>query len=255
MANLVSLLGTRNLRWKLLYLVRALFFAMGRRWNDFYAWMLDFQDRQLTLDYILARKPSPGKDKGLWDWARGRYYLEYMRRHGLKPTDTVFDLGCGYGRVTIPLLQYQDGGHYIGSEISQKRMALAHEWIEREKLGDKSCELVLSKDNTLPFIADNTVDVVWVLSVFNHMPDQELDTLLTALTRKMKVGGRMFCFYLATQEGGDTSVKTFRRSDEDMQGRLRKVGFTVEVMPDWDDDILPQYRTTDRRMVIATKSA
>lgn len=254
LTSLTSYLGTRKLRWRLLYAIRAAFRLVGRSWNDFYAWMLDYQDRHLTLDQILARPRTPGKFKGLWDWSRGEYYLDYLKRHGLKPTSRILDYGCGYGRVAIPVLKYQQpGGSYIGTEISRRRLALAREWIAREGLEEKFYELVLSKDNTMPFVADDDIDVVWVLSVFNHMPDAELDACLAAMRRVLRPSGTLFCYYLADIEGGDSSVKTFRRTDEDMARRLEAAGFTHRQADNFDDD-LGDNQPPDARMILAFKT-
>jgi SAM-dependent methyltransferase len=252
MPNLVRFIGTRKFRWKALYFVRWLFKLVGADWNDFYAWMLNFQDRQVTLDQILSRPPSPNKFKGLWDWHRGAYYLAYMKRYGMRPTHTVLDIGCGYGRVAIPVLKEQQaGGMFIGTEITARRLDLAREWIQRENLEYKSFDLILSKDNRLPFIEDSSVDVVWVLSVFNHMPDAELDILLTAIKRVTRPGGIFFCYYLADTANGDSSAKTFRRSDVDMEARLDANGFDARHLTDWDNDLA--VRGDDSRMLLGIR--
>ena len=253
MSRLVRYLGTRDLRWRLLYLVRAAFRMAGQGWNGFYAWMLDFQDRKLTLDQILSKRNTSGKFKGLWDWERGIYYCDYLQRHGLKPDHTILDYGCGYGRVTIPVMHYiGDGGHYIGTELSKRRLALTKEWIEREGLSGKSHELIISKDNSMPFVADNSVDVVWVLSVFNHMPDAELETSLASMHRALRPGGTLFCYFLSDIDDGDTSVKTFRRSEADMTRLLESKGFEVTLVTDFDED-LGEFRPEDSRMALAKK--
>ena len=131
--------------------------------------MLDYQDRKVTLDHILNKKGPSHRYKGLWHWEKGTDYLEYMVKHGLQPHHHVLDLGCGYGRCTIPLLKNQASeGNYTGTELSKKRIALAEQWIERENLKSKNYNLVFSKDVALNFLEDSSVDVAWVLSVFNH---------------------------------------------------------------------------------------
>jgi SAM-dependent methyltransferase len=86
------------------------------------------QDRELTLDQILRRPRLIGKFRGLWDWWRGEHYVEFMQRHGLHPTHTVLDYGCGYGRVIVPLLRFQEsGGYCIGTEIASRRLAYSGE--------------------------------------------------------------------------------------------------------------------------------
>jgi ubiquinone/menaquinone biosynthesis C-methylase UbiE len=245
-----------EIRWRALYVIRKLFALTGRSWNDFYAWMLDFQDRNVTLDQILARRSAPGTFKGLFDWQRGDYYADFMGRHGVRGDHRILDYGCGYGRVTIPLLKRQDpAGFYIGTEISKKRLALAREWITRENLDKTNFDLVLSNDNSMQFLADHSINVVWVLSVFNHMPDPELDTLLLAIARVLRPGGMLFCYYLADNasgNGADAAVKTFRRSERDMIGRLTGLGFTLRTLTDFDDDL--SNRDSTSRMLLAIKS-
>lgn len=236
--NLVRFIGTRKMRDKALYFIRDLFILTGRSWNDFYGWMLDFQNRQMTLDDILSKPKNSGRAKGLWDWGRGEYYYEYLTRHGLKPSGTVVDFGCGYGRAAIPVLQAQEkGGHYIGIELSKRRLLMANEWVAREGLTEKSYEFVYSTDNLMPYIKDNSVDIFWVISVFNHMPDAELDQCLEAMYRTLKPGGKVFTFYQVDDHGVDVSVKTFPRTDEDMVRRVERVGFRQSLMDDYEDDI------------------
>ena len=253
MGSLVKYLGTRKFRWRVLPLVRSAFELCGRSWNDFYAWMLNFQDRQLSLDQILSRPDNPSIGRGLWDWARGKYYYEFLSQCGVSPSDTLLDYGCGYGRVAIPVLRGQGpDGNFIGLEISERRLELAREWIAREGLESKSHELILSKDNSMPFVASSSVDVVWVLSVFNHMPDAELDTCLEAMHRVLKPGGKLFCYYLTDEPGSEHTIKTFMRSDEYMAERLRRYGFSTRMRDDFDAD-LGSRRTPGSRMVLATR--
>lgn len=252
MTDFVRYLGTRNLRWRLLHVVRAAFTVFGRSWNDFYAWMLNFQDRHLTLDQIIRRPRNNERMKGLWDWWRGEYYLDYMVRHGVSPDQTILDIGCGYGRLTIPCLKWQSGGRYIGTEISSRRLELAREWIEREHLGDKNFQLICEKDNSLSFLRDRSVDAAFVMSVFNHMPDRELDELLAGLGRVVRPGGKLFSYYLVPEETSTETIKTFYRTDDRMLELLRQHGFEPTIASDWDDDL--EKRSTESRMAICLKT-
>ena len=74
----------------------------------------------------------------------------------------------------------------------------------------KSYELVFSKDLDLNFVDDNSVDVVWVLSVFNHMPDDVFEATLFALQRKVKTGGLVFAYFCIDAGSARKSVKFFR---------------------------------------------
>ena len=131
----------------------------------------------------------------------------------------------------------ESGGYCIGTEIASRRLAVAHEWIEREGLVDKNYDILLEKDNSIPFLADQSVDIVWVLSVFNHMPDAELRKTLLAMNRILKPDGCMFAYYVIREPGAPLTAKTFRRSDEEMIEFLAEAGFESSLLDDWDDDL------------------
>ena len=253
MKNIITKISISKIKWKILYLIRAIFYLFGKSWNDFYAWMLDFQDRKLNLDIILSRKSSPDRYKGLWDWHRGEYFLKYMIRHGLKNNHTIFDLGCGYGRATIPILKFLDmDGLYIGSEISKKRINVAKDWIKKEKLLEKKHILHLSKDNTLNFIENNSLDIVWIFSVLNHMPDSVINEVMGSLYKKMKKNGLLFAYFI-TPEDDTPSVKTFPRTENDMEKLFIAKGFSFEKMNDYDDDYNKENVAEYSRMYIVKK--
>ncbi len=249
MKNIIS-----EIKWKLLYVIKFVFISVGRTWNDFYGWMLDYQDRKLTLDDILSKKNPSDRYKGLWHWEKGEDYLKYLIKHGMKPNHKLFDLGCGYGRCTIPILKFQTReGNYIGSEISKRRLALAEEWVEREKLTNKNYSLIYSKDLNLNFINDNTLDLTWVLSVFNHMPDNIIYKSFYSLSLKTKKGGKIFAFYTNPSANMQKSVKFFPRTDKQMSQIVEDNGFSSRVMKDWDDVYSFNNRDLSSKMMICTK--
>ena len=244
----------RKIKWRLLYPVKIMFFAVGKSWNDFYGWMLDYQDRTTTLEQIFDRRGPSHRSKGLWHWEKGEDYLEYMIKHGLKKNHRVFDLGCGYGRCTIPIMRFLGTkGHYVGSEISKKRLDLAREWVAKEKLENKSHELIFSKDLKLSFLEDDSLDIVWVFSVFNHMPNEVLEDSISAIAKKMKVGGKLFAFYVDLSAGPSTDVKFFPRADEHMEAVISRYGFTSKIMDDWESEYTSENRNVGGRMMISKK--
>ena len=43
-----------------------------------------------------------------------------LERHGLKPEHRVLDIGCGVGRVALPLTRYLTSGTYDGFDIVKR---------------------------------------------------------------------------------------------------------------------------------------
>jgi len=243
----------RKIKWKLLYIVRTFFYLFGKNWNDFYAWMLDYQDRKINLNMILSNTLSPSRYKGLWDWNRGEYFLKYLKRHGFEGKHTIFDLGSGYGRATIPILKFLNkDGLYIGSEISKRRITLTEDWIKKENLNSKNYKLYFSKDNNLNFLENNSLDFVWVFSVFNHMPDSVIEVIIQSLFMKMKKNALLFAYFI-TPENESTSVNTFSRTEKYMEELFTTIGFTFDKMDDYDDDYKEENKAKYSRMYIVKK--
>ena len=244
----------KKFKWQLLYPIKSIFFIFGKSWNDFYSFLLDYQDRKLTIDDILSKKNPSNRSKGLWHWEKGIDYLNYMVKHGYKPYHKILDLGCGYGRCTIPILKFQNNkGYYIGSEISKKRLSLAKEWIRKEKILNTNYDLILSKDIKLNFIKDNSIDIVWVLSVFNHMPDETLYATIEALMHKVKKKGKIFAFYVNNHNSFEKSIKFFPRTDEEMKQVAKKFKFNPKIMKDWEHEYEPENRAPHSKMMLMEK--
>jgi len=44
-----------------------------------------------------------------------RFQIDFFRRQGLRPDQTLFDLGCGTLRGGIPIIDYLEPGFYTGT--------------------------------------------------------------------------------------------------------------------------------------------
>ena len=51
---------------------------------------------------------------------RSSYFHEFISRSGIKPGDTVFDMGCGSGTLCVPLAE--DGYTVFGADFSEKAL-------------------------------------------------------------------------------------------------------------------------------------
>lgn len=257
---MLRLRGQGQLLWKFLPVVQLGFRLIGRKWNHFYGWMLDRQERRNTIQTILARaakRQASGKDLGLYDLTRGIYHAEYLERHGLRPEHSILDLGCGFGRTGIPLIKRLHAGKYIGAEISAERIRIAEEWVSLEKLDDRKPRWVLSFDNTLPYLNDGEIDYVWAQSVLTHMPDSEVRILLPAIHRVLNTGGRfLFNFTLSNDTRQHrSSIKDYEYPAVAMIELCKSHGFEVKQLKDWQDDIEEGGRANRNMMLMLTKLA
>jgi SAM-dependent methyltransferase len=135
--------------------------------------------------------------------AIGAEFLRHFVRHGaLRPDERVLDIGCGIGRMALPLTQYLTGGSYDGVDVASEAIA----WCRREitpryerfrfhhldrfhpiyhPAGAVDAEL------RLPF-GDGAFDFVFLTSVVTHLLAAELDAYAREIRRVLAAGGRAF---------------------------------------------------------------
>ena len=128
---------------------------------------------------------------------------------GLKSDHRVLDVGCGCGRMAVPLIPFLSGaGEYHGFDIvpdaikwSQRHIARRHGRfhfgladIYNKYYNDegkiKACEY------HFPY-GDNFFDFTFLTSVFTHMLAGDMEHYLSEIARTLKVGGKcMANFFL-----------------------------------------------------------
>jgi ubiquinone/menaquinone biosynthesis C-methylase UbiE len=147
-----------------------------------------------------------------------------FRRHlvelcGLQPDEAVLDVGCGAGRVAVPLTGYLNAaGRYAGFDISTKAIAWCKENISRSNpnfdfaVADIHNPLYnprgkyQSTDFAFPY-PDASFDLVFLTSVFTHLVPAEVKHYLDEISRVLKPGGRCFSTYFLLNEESSARIQ------------------------------------------------
>jgi SAM-dependent methyltransferase len=262
---MIKLRGRDGLKYRLLPIIRIGFALLGRRWTDFYAWLLNYQERNTRMRDVLARYKrdlgtGPRCEKGLYDVSLGEAYVTFLRLHGLRPNHDVLDFGCGYGRVAIPLLRYLEPGRYVGVDLSVERIRLAWEYVGIENLGDRKPAFhVTPRDNSLDYLGERKFDFIWARAVLGHMPLEDVRNCLIGLRELLKPGG-VFIGDYDVAEGEDaqfekTNVKTFKVPEHAMRDVVAKAGFSYAEIGDWEERLNLDERRSFIRMMRLTRVA
>jgi SAM-dependent methyltransferase len=75
-------------------------------------------------------------------WRKGgKIQFDYLKKHGLKPEDTLLEIGCGNLRAGWRIIEFLDAGHYYGNDISPEVLRNAQDTLVRQGVTDKSPHL------------------------------------------------------------------------------------------------------------------
>ncbi len=140
------------------------------------------------------------------------YFLEFG---GLKPPERVLEVGCGIGRMAVPLIGYlkkEKGGSYEGfdivahgidwcrKKITGKAPHFHFQFVDIYNYGYNPVGKYAAEEYRFPY-ENESFDFVFLTSVFTHMLPPGMENYFSEISRVLKQGGRCFItFFLLTRE-------------------------------------------------------
>jgi len=142
---------------------------------------------------------------------------------GLKPSDRVLDVGCGMGRVAVPLTRFLDGeGSYEGFDIvlpairwCRKKITSRYPAFQFTHVDLKNDLYNLRTDREAKHFVfpyrDAEFDLVVLTSVFTHMLPEDVRNYLLQIERVLKPGGVCFAtFFIMNREAEEVMAGSGR---------------------------------------------
>jgi len=132
----------------------------------------------------------------------GKHFFDIFQKHAdLKPTDRVLDVGCGCGRMAVPLTAYLTTGSYEGFDIVPELIDWCKQNITPRFPNFKFQMMDLyssaynrtakKKASELKFpYPDASFDLTFLTSVFTHMLPDDMGGYTREIARTLKPGGR-----------------------------------------------------------------
>ncbi|RME78454.1 MAG: class I SAM-dependent methyltransferase [Chloroflexi bacterium] len=163
---------------------------------------IDLTLRALTGELHLP--PLWLRDVGPTDFAAtGREFLElFIRLVDLRPDEQVLEIGCGCGRIALPLTGYlQPPGGYTGMDVVARAVAWCQQHISPRFPHFRFIHMdlfnqrynpagqLLSREYVFPFEASR-FDFIFLTSVFTHMLPDDVNHYMEEISRLLKPGGR-----------------------------------------------------------------
>lgn len=150
----------------------------------------------------------------------GRTYLQhFIKWGGLKPRESVLDIGCGSGRMAVPLMAYLSAeSRYEGFDL----MLDCVQWCQQQVTARKpnfrfqQADIYNSHYNPkgkfppeeYPFpYAAQQFDFAILISVFTHVLPATLDHYVSEIARVLRPGGRCFATFFLMNEESRALVK------------------------------------------------
>jgi ubiquinone/menaquinone biosynthesis C-methylase UbiE len=141
------------------------------------------------------------------------FFSHFTNLCDLKPSEKVLDVGCGCGRMAVPLTKYlSKEGSYEGFDIISEQIKWCQKNISssypnfRFQLADiynKSYNpqgKVKASDYKFPY-ANESFDFVFLTSVFTHLLPLEMEHYLSEIVRVLRKNGRcLITFFLLNEE-------------------------------------------------------
>lgn len=145
--------------------------------------------------------------------ATGREFAGYFEElGGLRPEDRVLDLGCGIGRMALPLTEYLEGGSYAGFDVGremirwcERNITPAHpsfefSWVPVYNGKYNPFGTLAATEFRFPF-EDSSFDFAFATSLFTHLFREDVEHYLAESARVLRPGGTgFFTFFLLTEE-------------------------------------------------------
>lgn len=168
---------------------------------------LDWLIKHLAANRLMPAPPATLHNVGDGDWrAIGAEFLgHFVRIGGLKPDHAVLEIGCGTGRMALPLTQYVDpaAGSYDGVDVVAPGIAWCERAIAPRYPNFRFRHVDLQNDlynpqgagkveeTRLPY-ADASFDFAILTSVITHLDPPQVASYAAEVARLLRPGGRCF---------------------------------------------------------------
>lgn len=142
---------------------------------------------------------------------------------GLQKDAVILDVGCGYGRIALPLTKYlSKSARYEGFDILPGEIAWATRHVTSQypnfhfqlaNIHNKYYHIegqLTAREYRFPF-DDGTFDFVCLHSVFTHLLRLDLEHYLSEISRVLKPGGMThITYFLMSSDAGGTQPRRER---------------------------------------------
>lgn len=165
-----------------------------------------------------------------------RWGVAIVERLDLQGNETVFDVGCGSGRLTSLLVERLPRGHVVAMDVSSNMLQTARQTLRHHR---SRASFVLADASALP--SSGSADAIFSTATFHWVLDHDL--LFRSLRGALKPGGR-----LVAQCGGGPNIRRVHDRAAALMDAPRFARFFTTWSDPWE---FADAQTTARRLAAA----
>lgn len=122
----------------------------------------------------------------------GQVQAALLEKIGISNSSTIYDLGCGSGRLSSVLYQRAPNLNYVGVDVVRVL-------LEYAKIKAPNYRFILNPELNIP-AENNSVDIISAFSLFTHLLHAESYIYLQEAHRVLKRGGGIIFSFLEFNE-------------------------------------------------------
>ncbi|MFC1884905.1 class I SAM-dependent methyltransferase [Thermodesulfobacteriota bacterium] len=202
------------------YLERLIPNSLKRILKKIYYVPLDAIDRLKGRDSMIPPRSMILFSRDLFKQVGQEFRGYFIELANLQPNNRVLDVGCGIGRMAIPLTNYlSQKGEYWGFDIGKKGIEWCQNHISTKfsNFHFQHCDVynkhynprgrVPAQNFQFP-LEENFFDFVFLTSVFTHMLPSDLDNYAGEISRVLKTKGKCLITFFLLNEESETLVRS-----------------------------------------------